>query len=257
MDDFPIIVISLRDSVSRRDAISKMMHSLELPFIFHDAVDGRQGLPPECEKEVDRALTQRTLDRGMSNTEYACALSHFAVYEYILKNKLIGAIVLEDDAIVGKGFRYFVTDQHYLNYNMVFLAHGSAYAYPKTKENLHRIQSAIYKLKTNPDRTTGYSILSCVAQRFIETMKPIHKPADVWPCDLSDVQAAIAHPSIVGFDEVSESTIIRHEQKMLMLREIQKRRTRHFKSYYWKKKLWKIKMQLLYKYIPCSTKDVS
>jgi len=136
MDDFPIIVISLRDSVARRDAISKMWHNLELPFRFHDAVDGRRGLPPECEKEVDRALTQRTLDRGMSDTEYACALSHFAVYEHILKNKLAGAIVLEDDAIVGAGFRKFVTNKHYLNYNMVFLAHGSAYVYPKTKQIL-------------------------------------------------------------------------------------------------------------------------
>lgn len=102
---WPVLVISLPDEVQRRSAIAAQLAALSIPFEFVDAIDGRSGLPAEFEARIDRARTQRVLGRPMSEAEYACALSHMRVYERIVAEKLAGAIVLEDDAIVGSARR--------------------------------------------------------------------------------------------------------------------------------------------------------
>ncbi len=53
LDMIPIFVISLPDSLERRENVSERLGALGLPFEFIDAVDGRKRLPPEFEVMVD------------------------------------------------------------------------------------------------------------------------------------------------------------------------------------------------------------
>jgi len=105
--DFPILVVSLHDAKHRRSRIKNMLDGLGLSFSFWDAIDGRKGLSPEYERIIDRNLTYSVYGK-MNDAEYACSLSHASIYDYIVKNNLPGAVVLEDDAIVDKRFKLFV-----------------------------------------------------------------------------------------------------------------------------------------------------
>jgi len=133
----------------------------------------------------------------MSDTEYACALSHAAVYGHILENNLSGAVVLEDDATVGQSFRRFVLEGHCRNYGMVFLAHSVAWAYRGTRQELFP-GGAVHRMATIPAWTMGYSVRADAAAKLSELLKPVRVPADFWPCDLAKLGAHIAHPSMVG-----------------------------------------------------------
>jgi len=191
------------------------------------------------EREIDRDSTMKILGRMMSDTEYACALSHASVYEHILKNDLAGAVILEDDAIVSASFKRFVQDGHCRKFSMAYLAHGAAYAYNSSKVELFP-GSAVWKLRTNPDRTTGYSIQFSVAQKLLREIKPISRPADKWPCDLSDFSAVIAHPSIVYFDDTGPSTISDSLRKQINRKNKNlSKYSRLFTKYYWRIKVIK------------------
>jgi len=258
VEDFPIIVISIKGSMERRAAISDALGALDLPFVFYDAIDGRNKLPDQYEREIDRDLTMKRWGCHMSDAEYACALAHVGVYNYILSNNLSGAVVLEDDAILGKNFKQFISKSCYRHYSMIFLAHSQIYAYRWTAKELFP-GGTVWKPVTNPSSTVGYSISARVAQKLLLLMKPIHQPADMWPCDLSALGAVVAHPSIVHFDEKGPSMIGSRRIPSSLLVDSQAKQPRFkrcFTLIYLKNKIKKIYMRTRYFYIPASSSKI-
>jgi len=245
MEEFPIIVISLKDENERRNSMKSALDSLRLPFLFFDAVDGRGRLPSEYECKIDREAAHTRIGRPMSDAEFGCALSHAGVYQRMQDNNLKGGIILEDDAIIGENFKRFVLEKHYINHNMLFLAHSDGYAYRSDRKILFKGNTA-WKLRKNPNRTTAYSLHSAVAEKILKLMNPIHRTADDWPCDLSNFGARIVHPSMVGFDDDAPSTI---NKRFFMTKRT---KMKYLTSAYWNKKYKKI----FWKRIPSSTKFV-
>ena len=88
----PVFVLSLPDCHDRRARVSAALDGLGLPFEFVDAVDGRRGLPPEYESQIDRPLAQK---KGgiLSDAEFACALSHINIYRRIVSENIDYALV--------------------------------------------------------------------------------------------------------------------------------------------------------------------
>lgn len=205
-EDFPIIVVSLIDSLKRRSTITQALDELGLTFQFYDAVDGRTQLPLEYESWIDRELTTRCRGEPMSDAEYACALSHAGIYNYILDNNLAGAIVLEDDAIPERQLRQFISGEYYRNFNMIFLAHGESLVYRWKRRELF-YGASVYDAAMNPWLAAGYTVNSYVAKTLLEKMIPIRFPADNWPCDLTKLGAVVSHPSIVRVDPRLSSDI--------------------------------------------------
>jgi len=244
-EDFPIIVISLIDSLKRRFSIQRALDELGLTFQFYDAVDGRMQLPLEYEKQIDRVLTKQYRGAPMSNAEYACALSHTGVYNYILDNNLSGAIVLEDDAIPQQQLRQFISGDHYRDFNMVFLAHGESFVYRWTRQKLFQ-NVAVYNAAMNPWLAAAYTINANVAEQLLTKMIPIRFPADNWPCDLTKLGAVVSHPSIVLVDPKLSSDI--GSRSSPPARQC-KTRSKYFYAAYYKLKFQK---RFLWKRIPCS-----
>jgi len=108
----PCFVISLPDCTARRAAIRRRLHGLGIPFGFLDAVDGRQGLPPEYESQIDRVATHR-LGRLLADADYACALSHIKAYRRIVAAGIPHALVLEDDALPEAALPTYLAGKHY------------------------------------------------------------------------------------------------------------------------------------------------
>jgi len=108
----PCFVISLPDCTARRDAIRRRLHGLGIPFEFLDAVDGRQGLPPEYESRIRRAESKRR-GRLLADADSACALSHIKADRRIVAAGIPHALVLEDDALPKPALPTYLAGKHY------------------------------------------------------------------------------------------------------------------------------------------------
>ena len=116
----PVFVVSLLDCAERRETISRSLSKLGLEFEFVDAVDGRHGLDPQYEDQIDRAATRRA-GRILSDAEYGCALSHLALYRRIVSENIAYALVLEDDARPSPKLVEFLVGHHYREADLIQL----------------------------------------------------------------------------------------------------------------------------------------
>ena len=116
----PCFVISLPDSSDRRQSISHTLNKLGISFEFLDAVDGRSGLDPTYESQVDRHAALRTWGL-LSDTEFACALSHINTYRRIVAEDIPYALVLEDDASPLPTILDFLNGEHYRDVDLTQL----------------------------------------------------------------------------------------------------------------------------------------
>ncbi|QPZ89700.1 glycosyltransferase family 25 protein [Thioclava electrotropha] len=240
--DWPILVISLQDAAERRAMVSKQLEALGLSFKFFDAIDGRSGLPAAYENQVDRPGTELYFGRPMSDGEYACALSHLAVYRKIMEENLPGAIILEDDAIIGSAFALFLKEKGYEHAPLIQLDHLNARVRRVGATSTKLESCELWHLYRNAFLTTGYAINQQAASFILEQALPLRCPAD-WPCDLRPlgpyctVPRLVDHPTAEQVPSslgVTRNTLAKRQKRNL------KYGWKYLESSYWKKKWLKI-----------------
>ena len=178
----PVFVISLPDCHDRRATVSAALDGLGLPFQFADAVDGRQGLPPECESEIDRTEARRK-GNILTDTEFACALSHINVYRRIVSEDLDYALVLEDDVIPQPDLVPYLAGRHYEDASLTQLGQSSPKIYVRrsgAKSLFDGYRSYLRAPMMKVAGTTGYVISRGAARHFVENALPVTREAD-WP----------------------------------------------------------------------------
>lgn len=198
-----VFVIAIKES-PRRAKIKADLDALNIAFEFVDAVDAREGLPPQYEKLIDRTLAKKRLGRPMIDEEFGCALSHALVYEKIVAEKIAHSIILEDDAIVGKGFANIIKKDLLPNapfdmgllYINFFLAVGK-------KQYLGDYQ--YYKVAFMPSGTVGYYLNLAVAKTLKTATEVISHYAD-YPIAIDQKHRVIAFfPRLVYHPKVTKS----------------------------------------------------
>ncbi|MCH8466617.1 MAG: glycosyltransferase family 25 protein [Roseinatronobacter sp.] len=239
--DWPVFVISLTDAGERRARISEQLSALSIPFEFVDAIDGRSGLPAEYERMIDRAGTLVQERRGMSDAEYACALSHMSVYKRILDQNLPGAIVLEDDAILGAGFAAYRGARAYEHGDLIQLDYTDARIWRFAKAAKQFPDFALMPIVKIGILANGYSVSLRGARHLYTHGLPIRHPAD-WPCDVSAINCLISIPRIVDHPpiEVAQSTL-EMGRRLLLSVSYERKSSRFTKAKYWRRKwseLW-------------------
>lgn len=91
------IIINLPFHEKRKsDMIEKIKKTNIKRYFFHRAVDGNTELSEHKFKPIPGWFDHFKL-RGLTVGEIACALSHYHVWEYIVKNKIPKSLILEDD----------------------------------------------------------------------------------------------------------------------------------------------------------------
>lgn len=236
-DAWPVFVISLTDAGARRAEITRQLDALDIPFSFVDAIDGRNGLPADYEGMVDRPGTLAVMHRSMADAEYACTLSHMSVYRRIVEDGLPGAVILEDDAIVGGAFATFVEQRGYLHADLVRLDHMRARVWRKAKIVATIGQSKLVPIASAGWLATGYSINRKAAAHILRHAFPIRCPVD-WPDCVESLRTVLAQPVIVGrpLQTVEQSHV--EASRRLMVHERQKWRSRRFlRRAYWNRKV--------------------
>lgn len=238
---WPVCVISLIDCDDRRKRIKKQLERLSIQFEFVDAIDGRAGLAPQLESMIDRPGTETEFGRRMTDAEYACALSHMLIYKRILDQNLLGAIILEDDAILGPLFQEFIDAQGYEAGDLIQLDHwkGGVWKYSRR----HRLTASIElaRASKNAFLTTGYSISQAAAAHILQHGLPLRAPAD-WPCDISVLRTMLAVPRVVDHPEIGGGESFIENKRALIEptpRQKENRSLRFFKRSYWRR--WWVK----------------
>ena len=101
---WPIYVISLKRATQRRAASQCALDAMGVSFAFFDAVDGALLSEAEVAAAYDAEGNARQYKRPLSLPEIGCYLSHHALWQRIVDEKLDGAVILEDDFEADESF---------------------------------------------------------------------------------------------------------------------------------------------------------
>lgn len=193
--DWPIFILTLEGDEERRQPLLDQLKKMGLQWQLVFGVDGRAGLPPEYEAMVDRNAAQTRMRRPMTDSEFACALSHRRIYETIVKEGFAGALVLEDDAILTPDFYEFLQAGYHSTDTLALLYHYSGHALPWQRKKAGRWR--MYRPTRRASGCTGYTVSQNTAQELLHATTPISFVSD-WPVDLYHLRAWLVAPSIVN-----------------------------------------------------------
>ena len=181
----PVFVISLPDCTERRERIQAHLKTLNLPFEFVDAVDGRSGLDPEHEREVDRVSTRRN-GKIMTDADFACALSHVKVCRRIVRDNIPWALVFEDDAVPSTHLLGYLRGRYYEQTDLAQLYHGRTYVRRTGSRPLFGPYRAWLRTRARSTIACAYVISLRGAKLIATRAVPVCQVAD-WPDCVDDL----------------------------------------------------------------------
>jgi glycosyl transferase family 25 len=190
---WPIFVLSLPGEETRRAPLLRALSDMGLSHEVFLGIDGRNGLPDRWLSQIDRAAARRKLGHDLTDGEFACALSHREIYRQIAARGLPGAVVLEDDAIVGAKFVPFIEQHLYQNAALMMLDHSHARVAGPSIDLMPLVK--MRRLTLPSFLTSAYSISVDAAQTLLEEASPVRCPAD-WPGDIVALGAMAVTPRI-------------------------------------------------------------
>jgi len=107
--EVPICVINLERSEARRAEMTRQLSALGLPFKIVKAVDGKNVDRSVLEKDYSSSESRRIHGKDLTSNRIAASLSHISVYQWMVREKVGCAVILEDDVYVGASFKMFVS----------------------------------------------------------------------------------------------------------------------------------------------------
>ena len=209
----PVFVVSLSDCVDRRASIRKRLDDLQIPFDFMDAVDGRNGLGPSLETDIDRQGSERGGRSGemLSDAEYGCALSHIRVYRRIVQDNIDWALVFEDDAIPSPDLKTYLEGGYFRNADLTQLYFNRTRVFRIKRQHLFGSYNSYLRTKVGSGSAAAYVISNRAARHILDKAVPITREAD-WPKCVEDLidekRCRVVYPVIVKHPPYSgQSTI--------------------------------------------------
>ena len=197
-----IYVLTLIESNRGADLCS-ILSDHEVEFEVINGIDGRNGLPNEFEKQIDRKNTELRFGRSMSDGEYACALSHLKIYQRILDSGIERGIIFEDDAIPDK--QLFNLDvKFFKEADLILLYHLNTYV----SRNIfaERKGAGTLPLRNSPFMACAYVISAEACKYIIDHAYPVTRCAD-WPIDLTKINAVAAWPFLASHNDSYPSNL--------------------------------------------------
>lgn len=161
-----VFIVSLKESVERRDRISKLLDGMEVSHEIFDAVNGREGLPAELSGMPDDQHRRILRSRPLTGGEKGCYASHYLLWQKCVElNEPI--LIIEDDCLPTHYLKQSLPtleklfEQGY-EYLRVEPQHGQA----RLVEDLDGMQ-VVYWLN-NQMGTGGYSIAPSGAKKLLK-----------------------------------------------------------------------------------------
>ncbi|WP_370598136.1 glycosyltransferase family 25 protein [Plesiomonas shigelloides] len=180
-----ILVISLPGS-KRRDNVINRLVGYGLNFSFIDGVNGNLINLNAPEVPIDVSYCKTHWGHSINNGEIGCAMSHIKCYEYIVKNNIPEAIILEDDFHLDENFKQIISaiqEKAPKRREITFLFHGKAKGWPIKRKlynefNLVRYRYPSKKSKRAIIGAVAYMLTLDGAKKLLNIAYPIRMPAD-------------------------------------------------------------------------------
>lgn len=186
-----IFIVSLKQDVDRRKAISNILEGFGLNFTFVDAIYGKD-LSKDYLNSIIEKSSGAVLSRGFPPApgEIGCTLSHLKTYKEVLDRNLQWACILEDDVILDKRFATFITtfQSNDLDKNNAYLLGGQnglgKQYIIKSFKNIHNIGGQKFYKTIRSEKsifgTCCYLISSALAKRLLDLSEAEFILADDW-----------------------------------------------------------------------------
>lgn len=214
--DTHAFVINLKSATARRESISRQLETLCIPYTIITAVDGRALSNEEIVSNYDEGAAIKK-QRKLTRAEIATSLSHISVYQTIVREKLPYALVLEDDALLGKNVseilgllaRKIPPDEC----TVILLTHVKWYS----RRGSSKLGESHLLAKPVPRHAWlahGYFITQAAAKRLAGALLPISVQADNWMQFQRETSVRIYNivPYCIGLGELAKESALEAER---------------------------------------------
>ena len=180
-----VFVISLKRSPERREHIKKHLDSIGLEFEFFDAVYGKELSEDQIDKLCDREAIKNA-PHWLTPSAIGCSLSHYGVYQEIIKRNLPYALVLEDDILFNIDFVACLdTTAKQMKENELMLLYYQSWeplklASNSKKELCGKYVTYVPKDMYQPICAAAYLITQAACKTFSKAILPVRLCADTW-----------------------------------------------------------------------------
>lgn len=179
-----VLVIHARRFIDRKKYMDHMLQSHPYPFEYI-----WEGDADALSRDVlDMYFTDKEVERGIRMNVprfLSCTLKHFLAYERIVAERLPGALILEDDAVLLKDFDS-IFHQTMVEYESVYAAKCVVISYEDTRLRFvprSQRRKGQYLYRGDRDRMAGaYFINRQAAQMILDEVKAskCHLPIDLY-----------------------------------------------------------------------------
>jgi glycosyl transferase family 25 len=237
----PVYVINLRRSAARRETISKLLDHLGVPFQVIEAVDGYSLSKEEIAGKVTLTWNYCTHIRNLLPGEIGCTLSHFGIYERMVRENIEAVCILEDDAVADEDFRSLYSEGflHDSGWDILFIGHHSICSKGPTAviKRLQCGKSGLYIAQPVeiPVGSYGYVINKRAAEEILRHGYPVRKPLDFYIGNASALGLAVkvVSPPCIHHNYSVESTIYNEKEIVFGDNVLESLRRMVRKTYKW------------------------
>ena len=160
-----VFVLTLPGDDARRAPLLNELERQGIDYELFFGVDGRHGLSPKHEAMIDRRAAEKAMRRTLTDGEFACTLSHRAIYEKMLTEDLDAVLILEDDALITPRLGEFVRAGGLYAAPMILLAH-SRVSVSRMPGKRFQDFGRLWRVVLSPSMATGYVVSAAAAQVF-------------------------------------------------------------------------------------------
>ncbi|OZN25229.1 hypothetical protein CFY87_03490 [Actinobacillus seminis] len=206
MENLTVFIINLKTSVDRRNYMIMLCQENQIDPIFIDAVYGKDLSEEYVASVYADTAAQQKIQRSLKRGEIGCALSHKAIYEYMLIHNIEQALVLEDDVAFEKNFKEAIAliDKFPSHWDLVLLGHYADYIGTKEVQSptsfwdQHKLNDTfkLCRLSDYGYGTHAYLVNKKGAKKLLKAISPISMPIDLYTGsgEFSNVYAMIPTP---------------------------------------------------------------
>lgn len=215
MNNVPFFIINLPKSTDRKAFMKAQCENMGISPVFIDAVNGKELSKSDIERCVDQNRVKKLFGRELLLGEIGCALSHKRIYQKMVDENILYAVILEDDVVTDTNIYKVIGAiiKCSLPWELVLLGHHKNrhkgvssllnvwHKYPiMTSFSLNRLASFGFG-------TYGYIVTLRGAEKLLVDLDTIYKPIDHYTSDDSLLNVYALSPTLVNVNNDFESLI--------------------------------------------------
>lgn len=225
MIDVPVYIISLRESIERRERVVANCLAFGINPVVIDAVNGKLLKEDEIKRFYNDKGAMDYLGRSLLAGEIGCTLSHIKIYSEMVNNDVPTALILEDDAVLCKDFLIALSLclEFSKSWDLILMGHYYRFEGNKEIESItsfwqQQKLSEKFKLKrlAGPGLGThGYLITNQGARKLLKELNPFYRPIDRYTTDNkilniyallpTVIKPDLSFNSLIDFDDVRQA----------------------------------------------------